>query len=150
MARRPVFGIGYGGRSIDEITDLLAEMFVDEVADVRLNPWSPRPEFQAKALARRLDDDAGIAYTHLPALGNPRDNRVPMVSDDPVLRVMAAQRYRSILLSERGDYALVGLADAATIRRVAVMCACRDGDRCHRKHVLARLEDRYGFEAVEL
>ena len=71
-ARRPIFGVGYGGRSIGEITDLLGEMRIDEVADT------------------------------------------------------------------------------ATCRRVAVLCACRGGDRCHRRLVLARLSARYSFVEAEL
>ena len=150
MTRRPVFGVGYGGRSVDELTDLLADAWIDEVADVRHNPWSPRPEFRSRALEERLMDDTGIVYTHLPALGNPAHNRDDMRSDDPVRRMLAAQRYRPLLLSDAGQLAMADIADAAAIRRVAVMCACRDGERCHRRHILTRLSYRYGCEAVEL
>ena len=150
-ARRPIFGVGYGGRSIGEITDLLGEMRIDEVADVRLNPWSPRPEYRPKALAQRLMDDAGIGYTHYPALGNPYDNRAMLTSNDPLRRAEGAQRYaEKVLDSEPGDYALGELADTATCRRVAVLCACRGGDRCHRRLVLARLSARYSFVEAEL
>ena len=152
MTNRTIFGVGYGGRGISEITDILSEMYIDEVADIRGNTASSRrPEFRAKALAQRLYNDAEIAYEHYPALGNPKDTRRLMRDDSPLKRGVAGWRYaREVLDSEPGDHALVGLAHAAACRRVAVMCACRDRDRCHRRYVLDRLQERYGFEPVEL
>ncbi|MFE2500029.1 DUF488 family protein [Streptomyces scopuliridis] len=46
------------------------------VADVRLTPISRKPGFSKTRLPHALDE-AGITYTHLRALGNPKDNRAP-------------------------------------------------------------------------
>src|SRR2546423_7105871 len=57
--------------------------------------------------------DAGIGYVHLPALGNPQDNRAAFRRGSPAAR----ERYRQeVLASPGGQRALVTIADLAEQR----------------------------------
>ncbi|WP_053206545.1 DUF488 domain-containing protein [Jiangella muralis] len=75
---------------------------------------------------------AGIDYVHLPALGNPKDNRVPFAAGDPAAR----QRYADRLALPEGQEALALLAEESETRLVALLCLEADQSRCHRQAVL--------------
>src|SRR5665647_729111 len=69
-----LYGWGYAGHSVDDLVAFAQTRGVHAVVDVRLNPVSRKRGFSKRLLAAALED-AGLAYVHLPALGNPRDNR---------------------------------------------------------------------------
>ena len=143
MNSRPVFGAGSAGRPAGGLAAHLAGLWIDEVADVR----SAVPD---RALRDRLSA-AGIGYTHLPALCDSADNRGLTGSDSQLRRGIAHWRYdKEVLDSEPGQHAFAGLLDAAVIRRVCVLGASEDGERCHRRYLLDRLESVYGFAPAEL
>lgn len=66
--------VGYEGRTAGELVVTLAEAGVDVLVDVRLTPLSRKPGLSKRQLADALAA-AGVEYVHLPALGNPKDNR---------------------------------------------------------------------------
>src|SRR4030095_2585940 len=68
--------IGYEGRTIDELCDVLVANAIDLLVDVRQTPMSRKHGFSKRTLAAALAARS-IDYLHLPTLGNPRDNRAP-------------------------------------------------------------------------
>ena len=69
-----IAGIGYQGRSVEDLIRALGDAQIGCVIDVRDVPWSRKPGFSKSQLAASLAA-AGIGYVHLRAAGNPRENR---------------------------------------------------------------------------
>jgi uncharacterized protein (DUF488 family) len=129
--------IGYEGRSLDELVAALADADVTTVVDVRLTPISHKAGLSKSRLADRLES-AGIAYVHLRALGNPKDNRAGLRAGEAQSR----RRYVDVLRSPAGDAALAQLTDLVAHERVALLCVERSPDTCHRKLVADALVRR--------
>ncbi len=135
--------IGYEGRTLGEFLDALSTVGVGVLADVRLTPLSRRPGFARTRLAAAAAE-AAIRYLHLPALGNPRDNRPGFAS--AAARPAALERYAHLMAKPAGEAALEDLAATARREVVGVMCFERDMQRCHRQLVLAELTRRLGAD----
>ncbi|KOG53155.1 hypothetical protein ADK76_29010 [Streptomyces griseoflavus] len=133
-----VWSVGYEGRTLEAFVAALVNAQIDTVADVRLTPISRKPGFSKTRLRESLSE-AGIAYVHLRALGNPKDNRAPFWEG----RLAEGRaRFRSILRSQAAADDLAGLVDRARTSRVAVLCFEHDEQRCHRKVVLDEIRRR--------
>jgi uncharacterized protein (DUF488 family) len=115
-----LIGVGYQGRTADELLAHLLALGVTRLVDVRLNPISRKPGLSKTALARALAD-AGIAYEHRRELGNPKTNRAGFAGS-PTELAEAQARYRHILHQPQADDALNSLAEAGRHERVAVLC----------------------------
>lgn len=136
----PVLGVGYEGREIMQFVADLTAAGVDVLVDVRLTPVSRKRGFSKRALCEALTM-AGIAYRHLPALGNPKPNRAGFAG--PATELMAARdRYAALLDTPDAQSALDQLAARGCRERVAVMCFEADEERCHRHVVLAEVYRR--------
>ena len=123
MARK-VYTIGYSRRSIEELSQI-ADTLDAVIFDVRHSPWSRRPEFRKKHLAKVL----GRQYQHVPDLGN--------------------VNYRS-----GGSIKIANLDSGqalieASERPVILMCACFDSRICHRTTIANHLRSE-GFSVEEL
>ena len=79
-----------------------------------------------------------VAYVHLPALGNPKDNRAGLRAG----ALESQQRYAGVLRSPSGDEALTTVIDLVRRERVALLCVERDPATCHRLLVAAELVRR--------
>jgi uncharacterized protein (DUF488 family) len=130
-----LFSVGYEGRDLDAFVGLLQDNGVTVLLDVRLNAISRKPGFSKTRLTASLAD-AGIAYRHARALGNPKDNREPFHSADPQRGVRA---FRALLASDDAGLELGRLAELLGSERVAVFCFERDHDRCHRQVIVDRV-----------
>jgi uncharacterized protein (DUF488 family) len=119
--------VGYEGRTAEELVSAVAEAGVDVLADVRLTPLSRKPGLSKRRLAAALAG-AGIEYVHLPALGNPQDNREAFRRGDPASRA----RFQGLLGTPPAQSALAELGSRAQHERVALLCFERDADCCHR------------------
>lgn len=133
-----LWSTGYEGRNIDSFITALLESRIDTVADVRLTPISRKAGFSKTRLGLALAE-AGIEYTHLRSLGNPKENRAPFL-DGRIAEGRAEFRIR--LGSEEAKSALDLLAERAARSRIAVLCFERDEERCHRKVVLDAVSKR--------
>ncbi|GAA2509076.1 hypothetical protein GCM10023100_36030 [Actinocorallia cavernae] len=133
-----LWSAGYEGRDIDSFVASLVDCRIGVVADVRLTPISRKKGFSKTRLGGALAE-AGIEYTHLRALGNPKDNREPFW--DGRVEVGRA-RFRSLLRSEEAQADLGRLAERARASRVAVLCFEKDESRCHRQVVLETVRSR--------
>ncbi|MGW2567592.1 DUF488 family protein, N3 subclade [Streptomyces sp. NPDC001537] len=141
-----LWSAGYEGRDIDSFVASLLGSRIDVVADVRLTPISRKKGFSKTRLGQALAE-AGIEYTHLRGLGNPKDNRAPFW--DGRLDVGRA-RFRGVLRSEKAQSDLDRLADHARQSRVAVLCFEKDESRCHRQVVLETVRERAAVPVIPL
>ncbi|QKW50894.1 DUF488 family protein [Streptomyces buecherae] len=137
---------GYEGRDIDSFVSSLLDNRIDVVADVRLTPISRKKGFSKTRLGQALAE-AGIEYTHLRGLGNPKDNRAPFWEGR--LDVGRA-RFRGVLRSEEAQTDLERLAEHARQSRVAVLCFEKDESRCHRQVVLETVRKRAAVPVIPL
>jgi transcriptional regulator with XRE-family HTH domain len=141
-----LWSAGYEGRDIDSFIVSLLNAQISVVADVRLTPISRKPGFSKTRLGEALGD-AGIAYVHLRALGNPKGNRAPFWEG----RVHEGRTaFRGVLRSEAAQADLDALAEHAAQARVAVLCFEKDEERCHRQVVLDTLHRRMSLPITAL
>jgi transcriptional regulator with XRE-family HTH domain len=141
-----LWSAGYEGRDIDSFVASLLDSRIDVVADVRLTPISRKKGFSKTRLGQALAE-AGIEYTHLRGLGNPKDNRAPFW--DGRLDVGRA-RFRGVLRSDEAQSDLDRLAEQARQSRVAVLCFEKDESRCHRQVVLEAVRKRAAVPVLPL
>jgi uncharacterized protein (DUF488 family) len=132
-----MFTVGYEGLAAEDLIALLREARVEVLADVRLNPLSRKRGLSKRGLAEALSD-VGIGYVHLPALGNPKDNRDAFRRGEPA----AWDRYRAQFATPPGDDALEELTELTRSRRVALLCYEHDHASCHRSAVAEELVRR--------
>jgi len=131
--RREVVTIGYEGRTIDDVLARLVDLGVTLVADVRMTPTSRAPGFSKNRLRARLAE-RGIAYEHLPGLGNPKANRRPFRSGSP-----ASRRAYLDAVEASGLEDLRRLEALVRDERVALLCFERRHAECHRSSVAGLL-----------
>lgn len=141
-----LWSAGYEGRDIDSFVASLLDSRIGVVADVRLTPISRKKGFSKTRLGQALAE-AGIEYTHLRGLGNPKDNREPFW--DGRIEVGRA-RFRGLLQSEEAQSDLDRLAEHARQSRVAVLCFEKDESRCHRQVVLDTVRKRAAVPVIPL
>lgn len=129
--------IGYEGRTAEGLVEELKSARVGVLVDVRLTPLSRKPGLSKRRLAESLEQ-AGIAYVHLRALGNPKENRAAFRAGDPRSRT----RLRALLRSPEAAAALEQVVALISDSRVALLCFERDASECHRHVISDELERR--------
>lgn len=121
-----VFGVGYQSLNLEDLAARREELGA-LIVDVRLKPWSNRHEWRRPHLAARFRE----SYVHVESLGN-----INYKNGGPVL-----------LKDERA-----GIADVMSMTAscpVILLCACWDGEKCHRKNIMSKLTE-YGLACEEL
>lgn len=129
--RPTLISLGYEERSVDDLVQDLKRRSVKILVDVRLTPLSRKPGMSKRKLAAVLAE-ADIAYVHLPALGNPKENREPFRMGD----LASHERFRALLDDEGAMQALDHIAGFLDDGAVAVLCFERSHEDCHR-HLIA-------------
>ena len=137
-ATATIVSVGYQGRSVDELIDVLRDGEVEVLVDVRLNPISRKTGFSKNPLSQVLAE-AGIGYCHVRELGNPRENR------DPFHR----ERYEAHL-REGGLAVFAELMGLAKSVRVALLCYERLHRECHRSSILDLAVQQHAVRVLEL
>lgn len=128
-------GVGYEGLDQAGLISILRRHNVSVVADVRLTPLSRKAGLSKRALSEALKAKR-ISYVHLPALGNPKDNRAGYSDPkDPKPR----RRFEQLLASAAGQEELGQLRALANSEVIGVLCFERDEGLCHRQQVLQAL-----------
>jgi uncharacterized protein (DUF488 family) len=130
-----IAGIGYQGRSQDDLVAALRAAGIEVLVDVRELPWSRKPGLSKRALAERLPRE-GIRYVHVPAAGNPRAIRK---SGGPSAAILA--RYREHVAQH--PYVLDEILAAAAGAPAALLCYEADAAACHRSVLLEALAARF-------
>ena len=132
-----LFTIGYQRRSQDELVRALGDAGVTLLADVRELPNSRRRGFSKKALATALGE-AGIAYAHERALGNPKPYRDAWKGGDAEA---GRAGYAAHIAGESS-----GSVDVLAVRvaqgGVCLLCVEHDPADCHRALLAAALGER--------
>lgn len=130
-----ITGWGYEGRTVADLVAFARAMGAEWVVDVRLNPISRKPGFSKKALTAALAAE-GLQYLHLPALGNPKDNRAGFADATGADGRHARERYRSeVIDTERAAAALEHLRTLETNGGAVLLCFEADARTCHRAEV---------------
>jgi uncharacterized protein (DUF488 family) len=133
VTERVVFTIGYQGKSIDSLVDVLRSEDVELLVDVRLNAMSRKPGFSRRRLADALAA-GGIEYLHEPRLGNPTDNRPGFAAGDP-----ASHEFYRVRLHAEARSAYEEVVRLAAERPVALLCYEADHRTCHRTCITERM-----------
>lgn len=140
-------GIGYEGQTVEALISKLRIRGVETLVDVRLNAISRKRGFSKRALAAALLE-AGIAYVHMPMLGNQRDNRAGYGEIDSPLAREVRERFTAELEAAAAHDALEELANLARTGPVAVFCYEADEQHCHREQVLEQVRGILDRELV--
>ncbi len=138
--RSGLVSIGYEGRTAEELLARLVELGVKTLVDVRLTPLSRKPGLSKTRLASTCFA-AGIEYVHLPALGNPKENREPFRTGKAKLGCI---RYSSLMAEPAAVSAMDQLETLARDARTAVLCFERQHAQCHRQVIVDALVKRLG------
>lgn len=125
--RTDVFTLGYQGRSLREVLEIIRTRDVEQVVDVRENGRSRKPGFSSPDLRGALAS-VGVAYVHLPALGCDRDSRHALWRGAPTAGFLDG--YRRKLAKSPG--LLTDLTRVVQGTRSLLLCLERDTSRCHR------------------
>ncbi|HEX2056965.1 MAG TPA: DUF488 domain-containing protein [Actinomycetota bacterium] len=147
----PVFTVGHGTRTTEELAALLREASVARLVDVRRFPGSRRhPHFAREALTGSLPS-LGIEYEWRgEELGGRRSRKRDGTSRHPAWRNDAFGAYADYMDAPQFRGALERLEAAARAgTRLAVMCAETLWWRCHRR-LIADALTVHGFEVVHL
>jgi len=136
-----LYGWGYQGRSVADLLAFAQARGVRAVIDVRLNPVSRKRGFSKRLLTAALEEE-GIVYVHLPALGNPRDNRDGFAVPGTAAGRAAHARYLDeVLDTDAGRHALGELVSMRDQGPVLTLCYEADQVCCHRHLVLSAVAD---------
>jgi uncharacterized protein (DUF488 family) len=132
MPSRKLWTLGHSTRPVEQFLAILSENKIETLADVRRFPGSRRyPQFNQENLSRALGE-AGITYTHFPALGGrrtaPSEN-----TQNSAWRVAAFAAYADYMLTAEFKEAFDELRTLAESSRTAIMCAEALPWRCHRR-----------------
>lgn len=126
--------IGYEGRDIAEFVEVLASAGVTLLVDVRENAMSRVRGFSKSKLQEALAE-AGIAYEHMKALGNPKENRNALRSGDERAIAHFEQRLQNGAADD-----LKRLGQALQNEHVALLCFEHDHRTCHRSLIANALQ----------
>ncbi len=129
-----VFTIGHSTRPIAEFLDLIRQVGVELVVDVRSIPRSrTNPQYNIDTLPGTLAAER-VAYRHLRALGGRRPRRKDGApSPNTLWRNEAFRNFADYAETAAFRDGLDELAALARDRRVAIMCAEAVWWRCHRR-----------------
>lgn len=142
---RPLFTIGYEGKTVEELLDQLQDSGVALLIDVRAVAASRRPGFSKTALAGALKD-RGIDYLHLRPLGTPKAGR-EAARQGRIAEMRAI--FDEQLATPEAEFALAQAEAAASERPSALLCFEADAAHCHRTIVAERMAAD-GFEITDL
>jgi len=131
-AKKPrVFTIGHGDLSLERFLSLLGSSSIRVLVDVRSNPASWRfPWFERSYLSRTIDS-IGLSYRWIRELGGRRSDD-PDEGDHPALPREWQRSYAAAMNRPPFHLACANLIGLAASSVVAVMCAERDPEHCHR------------------
>ncbi|MBC6416521.1 MAG: DUF488 domain-containing protein [Rhodospirillales bacterium] len=143
-----ILTIGYEGAAIEDFCATLKAAAVRTLVDVRAIPVSRKRGFSKTSLAQACAE-AGIAYLHLSALGNPKPGREAAKRGD---REAFRRIYREHLEGQVAQAGLVAALEVASGSTELLMgapacllCFERDPADCHRAIVACEMARRGGL-----
>lgn len=130
-----IYSVGYGGRTLDELAELLKRFCITHLVDVRTSPFSKfAVDFNRDVLQER-STDLGFKYVFMGAeLGGRPDCRECYDQEGRVLY----EAVRSQEFFRRGIRQLVKGASVEG-RRLCLLCSERKPEECHRSKLLGEV-----------
>jgi len=141
-------GVGYEGQTLNSFLSKLRLRNIKTVVDVRLTPLSRKRGFSKRALTEVLEAN-GIAYLHLPQLGNPKDNREGFAELSSPEGLRARARFVALLETEAAVAAIQRVVEELRLGPIALLCFEADEERCHRQAVLEAIRSRQNQLATQ-
>lgn len=141
-----IFSIGYQGKDSDAFLDVLIRNQIEEVVDVRANPFSMNFAFIKSRLGAKLEK-VGIAYRHIPELGIDGALRRKHLADNDYETLF--QTYSDEILPKAQNQ-VEELLTLGTNRRIALLCFERDVNCCHRGILSHKIEEISGKKVGHL
>jgi uncharacterized protein (DUF488 family) len=132
----PFFTIGHSTRSIDEFVQLIRDVNIRLVVDVRTVPRSRKnPQYNEDTLPSTLSEFR-IGYQHIAALGGLRGHRRDVPADlNAFWENRSFHNYADYATSEEFRSGLARLRELGHATQCVVMCAEAVWWRCHRRIV---------------
>lgn len=142
---RPIFSVGYEGRALSELIDVLKQNAIDMLVDVRRDAFSSyAKDFDEKSLSMGLTE-SHIRYIHIPELGVDYAERQKLKQFHDYEKYF--QQYEEYLA--KNPELLELSANLAHNNTIAFLCYERDYARCHR-HVITDELSKRNFVSVHL
>ncbi|MCW6159684.1 MAG: DUF488 domain-containing protein [Candidatus Micrarchaeales archaeon] len=141
-----VYTIGYEGKKVEEIVDVLKKHDIKGLVDVRELALSRKNGFSKSTLSAILKEN-GIVYRHYQELGSPRALRHQLWNEHNYDEFF--KKYSEWLSSPDAKTYLEDLEGLAHIRNTAILCFEKDVEKCHRSIIKKRLIQD-GFKVVDL
>lgn len=140
----PIYTIGYGARSVDELAAALQTYAIEFVIDVRTAPYSRyKPEFSKDALEAALKSH-GLRYLYM---GDSLGGR----PDDPSCYVEGRVDYARV---QDKPFYQAGIARVQNAfvqqRRVALMCSEGKPEECHRTKLIGATLTTLGIPVAHI
>jgi uncharacterized protein (DUF488 family) len=136
-----IFTIGYEGADILDFIETLDVLAVSRVIDIRDMPGSRRRDFSKNILREHLEQ-AGFAYSHFKALGDPKEGRDAMRAGK---REIFLEIFNQHMKKPEAQSALDEVTDIALDETSILLCYERDHKDCHRSIIAAELGNRGGL-----
>lgn len=127
--------LGYQGRTLADFCSALVANCVEVLIDVRLNPWSQRPEFRKSALQSTLAEH-GIRYIHCKEAGNPYRPR----KGEKLDFADCAKKYTQYV--EENPKVIDNLEAVIMNHLSALLCYEAEREECHRSILISALTKR--------
>ncbi len=136
-----LYTIGHGNHPIERFIELIDGAGVKLVVDVRSVPYSRFARQFNKGVLEKALGSAHIGYRYLGDLLGGRPGGTGKT---------VTLSYRKAMDSESFQEGLGRLAAVSQSTRCAIMCAEKDPDRCHRKHIIARAVVSWGGTVIHI
>lgn len=141
-----IFSIGYQGKDSDAFLDVLIRNQIEEVVDVRANPFSMNFTFIKSRLEAKLEK-IGIAYRHIPELGIDGSLRREYLADNDYRALF--ETYSATILPQ-AQKQVEKLMELGANRRIALLCFEQDVNCCHRGILSKKIEKITGKKVGHL
>jgi len=140
-----IYTIGYEGRTISNLIDILQKHGIQLLVDVRELPLSRKNGFSKTALRDHLNK-AGIEYISIKELGTPKEIRHDLRD-----KAINWQKFKELYIEYLDKHmdAVKRLEELAKTKPTAIMCYEKDWRVCHRS-IIAECLEKDGFEVIHL
>ncbi len=137
-----LIGVGYEGLTISEYVQVLCDLQVSTLVDVRLNATSRKPGFSKTRLKDYLSD-AGIQYLQYRELGNPKDNRKGFWdAPNTGSHIQSVNRFKNLVLCDDYKVSLLkNLKHMSQCENVALLCYEKEPAKCHRTVLIEMIRE---------
>jgi uncharacterized protein (DUF488 family) len=142
-----VYTLGYEKRNIVEFVDLLRQLHIQILIDVRETAWSYKKDFCKTSFKETLLKN-GIQYVHVKDLGNPKTLRK---SDEDRRKVLG--KYKKYLEeTEAGIFELMGIIEYAKKSKSNICLTCyeRAHSDCHRSLIVNHIKSLVSINITHL